>query len=465
MPFPLINRFWAFRTWGLGLCLVLSLALTSGQISAEEKQPENAGTSLKPEKGSLPLDELRAFTEVMQRIKSSYVEPVTDTELLENAIRGMLDNLDPHSAYLEPEDYKNLEQSTSGEFGGLGIEVGSEDGMIKVITPIDDTPAQRAGVKAGDLIIKIDDTPIRGMGLKKSVELMRGKPGEPIKLTIIREGASQPLDITVVRDIIRIESVRHRTLEPGLGYIRVSQFQVDTGKEVVDSIKELAKSQENEQLNGLILDLRNNPGGVLQAAVDVADVFLDDGLIVYTKGRIPNSDMSYSASKATPAGKMPLVVLINGGSASASEIVAGALQDHRRGIVVGTKSFGKGSVQTVLPLSTDNERGLKLTTALYYTPGGRSIQAEGIMPDITVDNASVTRVKEDQGYRESDLKGHLDNADDNKSSNKNSSNTGASESEQPLDVTDYQLNQALNILKSLYLSNQKGSGQSISTLH
>ena len=456
MPFSL-----SFRALSLGLFLALSFASFTGQAQAEDKATPTVESPLKPEKSSLPLDELRAFTEVMQRIKTSYVEPVTDSELLENAIRGMLDNLDPHSAYLEPEDYKNLEQSTSGEFGGLGIEVGSEDGMIKVITPIDDTPAQRAGVKAGDLIIKIDDTPIRGMGLKKSVELMRGKPGEPIKLSIIREGASQPLDITVVRDIIRIESVKHRTLEPGMGYVRVSQFQVDTGKEVADSIRELAKSQDDNKLNGLVLDLRNNPGGVLQAAVDVADTFLDDGLIVYTKGRLSNSDMSYSASKSTPAGNMPLVVLINSGSASASEIVAGALQDHRRGIVIGTKSFGKGSVQTVLPLTTDTERGLKLTTALYFTPGGRSIQAEGIVPDIVVDNASVTRVKDEHGYRESDLKGHLDNADSGKSSKQVSENED-SESGQPLDVTDYQLNQALNILKSLHLSRQKGTGQSIS---
>ncbi len=446
------------RVWTLNLLLTLSLMTLPVYSQAEE----TATDELRPvtHKGTLPLDDLRAFTEVMQRVKSSYVEPVSDKELLENAIRGLLDNLDPHSAYLQPEDYKNLEQSTSGEFGGLGIEVGSEDGLIKVITPIDDTPAQRAGVKAGDLIIKIDDIPIRGMGLKKSVELMRGKPGEPIKLSIMREGASQPLDITVVRDIIRVESVRHKELDPGFGYIRISQFQVDTGKEVVSSIKALNKAQDNDTLNGLILDLRNNPGGVLQAAVDVADAFLEDGLIVYTKGRMPNSDMSYSASKSTPSGDMPLVVLINGGSASASEIVAGALQDHRRGIVVGTKSFGKGSVQTVLPLTTDNERGLKLTTALYYTPSGRSIQAEGIIPDISVDNANVTRVKEDRGYREADLKGHLNNAEEKNGSNSKPAESG--DNKQPLDVSDYQLNQALNILKSLYLSRQKGTGQSIS---
>ncbi|WP_281647237.1 S41 family peptidase [Parendozoicomonas sp. Alg238-R29] len=442
------------------LTAFLALSPLASPVSAEEKsaqaepaaKPEKVAT--KQEKGRLPLDELRAFTEVVQRIKNSYVEPVDDKTLLENAIRGMLDNLDPHSAYLQPDDFKNLEESTSGEFGGLGIEVGSEDGLIKVITPIDDTPAKRAGVQAGDLVIKLDDTPIRGLGLKKSVEMMRGKTGEPIKLTIIREGASQPLEITIVRDIIKVDSVRQRIVEPGFGYVRISQFQIDTGKEVNESLEKLRTEDKDNKLKGLVLDLRNNPGGVLQAAVDVADVFLKDGLIVYTKGRIPNSNMSYSANGKDPSTNIPLVVLINGGSASASEIVAGALQDHRRGIIVGTKSFGKGSVQTVLPLTSDSERGLKLTTALYYTPNGRSIQAEGIMPDINVDNASVTRVKENNGYREADLRGHLDSTTEAKSSKANKSDKKADD--QPLDVSDYQLNQALNILKSLHLSRQAG---------
>ncbi|MTI15015.1 S41 family peptidase [Sansalvadorimonas verongulae] len=447
--------------WSPAAFFALSLTLLplAPPVSAQEQaSPAKAGTpaGASQEKGRLPLDELRAFTEVMQRIKSAYVEPVDDKTLLENAIRGMLDNLDPHSAYLKPEDFQNLEESTSGEFGGLGIEVGSEDGLIKVITPIDDTPAKRAGVQAGDLIIKLDDTPIRGLGLKKSVELMRGKAGEPIKLTIIREGASKPLDIKVVRDIIKVDSVRYRSLESGFGYIRISQFQMDTGKEVNEALEKLRKENEVNGLKGVVLDLRNNPGGVLQAAVDVVDTFLKDGLIVYTKGRIPNSDMSYSANGKDPSTNLPLVVLINDGSASASEIVAGALQDHRRGILVGTKSFGKGSVQTVLPLTTDSERGLKLTTALYYTPSGRSIQAEGIMPDIEVDNASVTRVKENNSYREADLKGHLDNSAKPEMSTKADMEVDEKEDKQPLDVSDYQLNQALNILKSLYLSRQPG---------
>ncbi|CAM3435455.1 S41 family peptidase [Parendozoicomonas haliclonae] len=441
--------------------LVTALAFTfSGSVNASEPKAEPAQKpAVTQEKGRLPLDDLRAFTEVLQRIKSDYVEPIDDKTLLENAIRGMLDNLDPHSAYLQKEDYQSLEESTSGEFGGLGIEVGGEDGLIKVITPIDGTPAQKAGVKAGDLIIKLDDTPIRGLGLKKSVELMRGKTGEPITLTIIREGASKPLEITVVRDIIKVDSVRHKMLDKGLGYIRISQFQVDTGKEVLDAINSMRKE---EQLSGVVLDLRNNPGGVLQAAVDVSDLFLKDGLIVYTKGRIPNSNMSYSATAADPSSGIPLVVLINGGSASASEIVAGALQDHRRAIVIGTKSFGKGSVQTVQGLRSDGERGLKLTTALYYTPSGRSIQAEGIMPDITVADANVTRTKESTGgYREADLKNHLDkNAQMTSESGSEGSNNA--EADAALDASDYQLYQALNILKSLHLSRQPGSGQSIS---
>ena len=447
-------------SWSLTAALALSFTLPLAlPVSADQQgvRASDAGAvtpkQLPPEKGRLPLDELRAFTEVLQRIKSAYVEPVDDKTLLENAIRGMLDNLDPHSAYLQPEDFQNLEESTSGEFGGLGIEVGSEDGLIKVITPIDDTPAKRAGVQAGDLILKLDDTPIRGLGLKKSVEMMRGEAGEPIKLTIIREGASQPLDIKVVRDIIKVDSVKQRILEPGFGYIRISQFQVDTGKEVKDALEKLRKESKDAGLKGVVLDLRNNPGGVLQAAVEVSDVFLKDGLIVYTKGRIPNSDMSYSANGKDPSTNIPLVVLINGGSASASEIVAGALQDHRRGIIVGTKSFGKGSVQTVLPLTTDSERGLKLTTALYYTPSGRSIQAEGIMPDINVDNASVTRVKENNGYREADLKGHLDNETKPDTAKKS---TNKEAEKQPLDVRDYQLNQSLNILKSLHLTRLPG---------
>ena len=431
------------------LALMLPMLLLNQVQAADNKNTGQTAKQASQEKGALPLEDLRAFTDAMQRIKEEYVEPVDDKTLLENAIRGMLGNLDPHSAYLSKEDFKNLEESTSGEFGGLGIEIGSEDGMVKVITPIDDTPAQKAGVKAGDIIIRLDDVPLRGLGLKKSVEMMRGKAGEPIKLTVMRKGASQPLDIVVVRDIIRVKSVKHRTLEPGLGYVRISQFQTDTGREVLQAMDKLAQQQPDKQLNGLVLDLRNNPGGVLQAAVDVSDIFLSQGLIVYTKGRIQSSRMSYSANAKDPSGGIPLVVLVNGGSASASEIVAGALQDHRRGIVIGTRSFGKGSVQTVKQLGRDSERGLKLTTALYYTPNGRSIQAEGIVPDIKVDDASITRVEDNDAYREADLKGHLDNTGKKDSKDKSGNNDPKQAS---LEDSDFQLSQALNILKSLYLA-------------
>lgn len=460
----------ALRTGSLVLALMVSAH--SANLLADEPAPPAQDTAPaatveteQPQatKGKLPLDELRIFTEVMHRIKTAYVEDIDDKTLLDHAIKGMLEGLDPHSTYLEPSDFKNLEESTSGEFGGLGIEVSLEDGLIRVVTPIDDTPAERAGVEAGDLIIKLDDKAVKGMSLKDAIELMRGKPGEAIKLTIIREGGNKPMELTVVRDIIKVLSVRQRVLEPGYGYIRLSQFQMDSGKEVLKAIDKLKDEQGDKPLKGLVLDLRNNPGGVLQAAVEVADAFLSDGLIVYTKGRMGNTDMSYSANPDDPSNGIPLVVLINSGSASASEIVAGALQDHHRAVLLGTRSFGKGSVQTVLPLSTDEERGLKLTTALYYTPNGRSIQAEGIKPDIQVDLAQVTHNRtENSGYREADLQGHLENGNGKKGKPAKGKKADA-KSEKPLDERDYQLSQALNILKGMHISRLKAD-QSDATL-
>ncbi|WP_330217597.1 S41 family peptidase [Endozoicomonas numazuensis] len=414
------------------------------------KPVADAKAAEEEKKGELPLEELRTFTEVMQRIKSAYVEDVDDKTLLDNAIQGMLSGLDPHSAYLKPDDFKELEINTSGKFGGLGIEVGMEDGFIKVIAPIDDTPAQKAGVQAGDLIIKLDDNSVKGMSLMESVDKMRGKPGEPIKLTIVREGSPKPIDLVVKRDIIKVQSVKSKVLEDGYGYIRMSQFQSDSDKEVVEHLNKLKKSQ-NGKLNGLVLDLRNNPGGVLQAAVGVVDAFIKEGLIVYTKGRIPNSHLNFKADEDDPSEGIPLVVLINGGSASASEIVAGALQDHHRAVLVGTESFGKGSVQTVLPLSIDNEKGLKLTTALYYTPNGRSIQAEGIKPDIVVPRAKVTPVESVSGYKEADLQGHLSNG--NKQADKGKQEKGQQKDESSsLAEQDYQLSQALNVLKGMHIN-------------
>jgi len=384
---------------------------------------------------ALPLDELRLFTEVFQRIKSSYVEPVDDARLLEDALRGMIAGLDPHSSYLEPEEFEDLQANTSGEFGGLGIEIGSEDGFIRVITPIDDTPAQRAGIKAGDLITKLDETPVQGMSLNEAVELMRGKPGSKIILTIVRQGEEKPLEIEVVRDVIQVASVKSRMLDEGFAYVRVSQFQVDSGKEVNKHLKRLMKNK----LKGVVLDLRNNPGGVLQAAVDISDTFLSEGLIVYTKGRLAESEQRFSATSDTLVPDLPMVVLINGGSASASEIVAGALQDQERAVIMGVDSFGKGSVQTILPLT--KERALKLTTARYYTPSGRSIQAQGIKPDIEVKDADITLREGGREFlKEKDLSGHLENGAEQKAAKTKQDN---------LAPRDYQLYEALNLLKAL----------------
>ncbi|MBP0047107.1 S41 family peptidase [Marinobacterium sp. AK62] len=394
---------------------------------------------------TLPLTELRMFADVFDRIKQAYVEPVDDRDLLEDAIRGMLTGLDPHSAYLEPEAFESLQIHTSGEFGGLGIEVGLEDGFIKVIAPIDDTPAQRAGVRAGDMIIRLDDTPVQGMDLNEAIDLMRGEVGTPIRLTIMREGRDQPLEIKIVRDVIKVKSVRHELLEPGYGYLRISQFQSHTGEDTVAAIRSLA---EEAPLKGLVLDLRNNPGGVLQAAVAVSDAFLTEGTIVYTEGRLPNSELRFNASSETVAPDTPLVVLINGGSASASEIVAGALQDHERALIMGTDSFGKGSVQTVLPLG--QERAIKLTTARYFTPGGRSIQAQGIKPDLRVDEARLTLLEEEGRVKERDLAGHLENA--------NGESTEQASASEGLLSRDFQLFEALNLLKAMQILQRNPAG-------
>jgi len=366
------------------------------------------GEAESPEAEALPLNELRTFTEIFAKIKSDYVEKVDDKELLENAIRGMLEGLDPHSAYLDEDSYKDLQEGTSGEFGGLGIEVGMENGFVKVISPIDDTPAQKAGIKAGDLIIKLDDRSVKGMSLNDAVDIMRGKPGDPITLTIIRESEEKPLVITVVRDIIKTKSVRFETLEPGFGYLRISSFQSHTVESLRQAIYQL-KEDNSGKLKGIVLDLRNNPGGILTAAVGVSDMFLNKGMIVYTEGRKKDSKLKFNAKPNAKLPDVPLIVLVNAGSASASEIVAGALQDHGRGIIMGEKTFGKGSVQTILPMN--NNAALKLTTARYYTPNGRSIQASGITPDIVIDKVKISKIEEAFGtsVKEADLIGHLDN--------------------------------------------------------
>ena len=401
--------------------------------------------------GTLPLEDLRTFTEVFARIKNDYVEPIEDKALLENAIRGMLSGLDPHSSYLIPDDYQELQAGTSGEFGGLGIEVGMEDGFIKVIAPIDDTPAQRAGVESGDLVIRLDDTPVKGMSLSDAVKVMRGAPGTDIVLTVVREGLDRPIRITITRDVIRVTSVRSRALEPGYGYVRISQFQLRTGESLREAIDTLREDAGDEDLKGLVLDLRNNPGGVLNAAVSVSDAFLTEGIIVYTEGRMDDAKLTFSAKGSDILDGIPLVVLVNAGSASASEIVAGALQDHRRAVIMGEKTFGKGSVQTILPLG--NGSALKLTTARYYTPSGISIQARGIVPDITLDRVRVSQLDVGQGVKEADLARHLES--ENEEEGVEAAKRAQQEEEIPLAQRDFALYEALNLLKGLHILGER----------
>lgn len=368
----------------------------------------------------LPIEELRAFTEVFGRVKSDYVEEVEDKKLITEAINGMLTGLDPHSAYLDQEAFREMQVGTQGEFGGLGIEVGMEDGFVRVVSPIDDSPASRAGVKAGDLIVKLDDTSVKGMTLNDAVKRMRGKPNTQIVLTIVRKGDPKPLVVTLTRAIIKIQSVKSKLLEPGYAYVRVSQFQEHTGETLARAIENMFKENQGP-MKGMVLDLRNDPGGLLNGAVAVSAAFLPkDALVVYTDGRTEDAKMRLNASpehylrgrnkedflKRLPAGArtVPMVVLVNGGSASASEIVAGALQDHDRAVVMGQQTFGKGSVQTILPLG--NNTAIKLTTARYYTPKGRSIQAKGITPDIPLDDGVTDRAA--LKLRESDLTKHLE---------------------------------------------------------
>ncbi|MGO2242716.1 MAG: S41 family peptidase [Halomonas sp.] len=406
---------------------LLSVPLPLFAQSSTSGANQNAGDTL-------PLEEIQTFAEVFERIKRAYVEDVDDRTLLRNAMRGMLSELDPHSAYLDEEEYQSLRESTQGEFGGIGIEVGMEDGQLMVITPIDDTPASRAGLLSRDIIVAIDGMPTANLSLQEAVTLMRGEPESELRMSILRSGEDTPREFILKREIIRSESVKHELLESGYGYLRISQFQSRTAEQARDALAMMAREQP---LEGLVLDLRNNPGGVLQAAVGIADLFLDQGLIVYTEGRLSDTAMSFSASSNTPAGNIPLVVLINGGSASAAEIVAGALQDQRRGIIMGTDSFGKGSVQQIMPLG--NGEGLKLTTALYYTPNGRSIQAQGIEPDVEVVRGRLEVDESRREIREADLDGHL--------SAQQAPRDRQEMAERLLD--DYQLSEALNLLKAL----------------
>jgi carboxyl-terminal processing protease len=424
---------------------------------------------------ALPIEELRSFADVYNAIKQGYVEPVDDKKLITHAISGMLANLDPHSAYLDADSFKDLQVSTQGEFGGLGIEVGMEDGFVKVVAPIEDTPAYRAGLKPGDLIIKLDDTLVKGLTLNDAVKKMRGKPKTQIKLTIARKGETKPFEVTLTREKIKVQSVKSKVLEGGYGYLRVTQFQEETAPDVVKHLEKMVKADKDAKgtgIKGLVLDLRNDPGGLLNGAVGVSAAFLEPKtLVTSTDGRTEDAKRRYTASpedyqrgykddfmKNLPAfaKTTPIVVLVNGGSASASEIVAGALQDHKRAVVMGTQTFGKGSVQTVLPLS--NNAAIKLTTARYFTPSGRSIQAKGITPDIIVEETANGETRE--RVREADLERHLGGDKGTepaapKPATKNGKKGKTDEADEgphaPLEFAsakDYQLTQAVNLLKA-----------------
>jgi carboxyl-terminal processing protease len=402
-----------------------------------------AGTAQEP--ALLPLEDLRTFTRVYDQIRNGYVEDISDSQLLEYAIRGMIAELDPHSTYLNKDAFADLQANTAGEFGGVGLEVSLEQGFVKVVTPIDDSPSAKAGILSGDVVIRLDDKPVKGMDLNKAVNMMRGPKGSQIKITVMREGVDQPIDFDLVRDIIKVQSIRTRLLDDDFFYIRISQFQLNTGTEMLQKLR--LQLEKNPATKGIILDLRNNPGGVLQASVEVADAFLDGGLVVYTQGRLENSNVNYNAEAGDMSNGLPLVVLINDGSASASEIVAGALQDHKRAVLMGTRTFGKGSVQTVIPIS--NDRAIKLTTALYYTPNGRSIQAQGIEPDVNVERLKVADIQPGQSTTEADLAGHLNRKDGVESDSKSRQKNRITSAQLLKD--DNQLHEALNLLKGLHI--------------
>lgn len=462
---------------------IKTLSLTVGSFIAGAlitlQLPAFADKDVKP---GLPIEDLRTFAEVYSAIKQGYVEPVEDKKMISNAISGMLSNLDPHSAYLDADAFKDLQVGTQGEFGGLGIEVGMEDGLVKVVSPIEDTPAYRAGVKAGDLIFKLDETPVKGLSLSDAVKKMRGKPKTSIKLGILRKGETKPLEITLVREVIKVQSVKSKIIEPGYGWVRITQFQETT---IPDLAKHLNNLYKDGELKGLVLDLRNDPGGLLHGAIGVSAAFLPpDVKIVSTDGRTEDAKQEFLARprdylrgtredplRTLPTGvkKVAMVVLVNGGSASASEIVAGALQDHKRAAVVGTQTFGKGSVQSVLPLPGNT--AIKLTTARYYTPEGRSIQAKGITPDIIVEE-SANGAGNTPRIREADLERHLENKRETESqkpvdaktpqkpTTKNGKDAKDSDDEMPARLEyaskeDYQFQQALNILKGLQIMQSK----------
>lgn len=434
----------------------------SSIAALESSSPPAASSDLE-----VPLRDIRRFTTVIAQIKSNYVEPIQDDKLFDNAIRGLLSNLDPHSRYLDPDDLKQLDVEVSGQLAGIGVDLTSdENGDIRVIAPLDDSPAQKAGIKAGDIILKIDNSVVNNMSLMEASKKIQGKKGVPVALELLRPGVRKVIKLNIVRDMVKVNRVKSKLVEGGYGYVRIPRFNEAAATDTLKAVKELKEKAAGGNLNGLILDLRNNTGGLLNSAVDVTNIFLDsDKLkgnkkIVYTKGREAGDKVEINATKKDVTGGIPLVVLINGGSASSSEIVAGALQDHQRAVILGSKSFGKGSVQTILPV--DDKSAISLTTSLYYTPLGRSIQAKGIKPDVRVEDIKVAKSTPDQdgfSYREEDLAGHFDNAQNKKvveGKNKeektqvNALDEKKDEiTEKDLAQTDFQLYSAVNLLKGL----------------
>lgn len=419
---------------------VAGMAYAQAQEASDDKE-RTANRSVEDQTRDT-YRQLNLLGDIFERVRGQYVEEVTDEQLVKNAIDGMLSNLDPHSSYLDEKDFENMRVNTRGEFGGLGIEVGMENGFVKVVSPIDDTPAYRAGMKAGDFITHIDEEPVMGLSLSEAVEKMRGRVGAEILLTVVREGVDEPFDVEIIRDIIKIRSVRNRIEQEDVGYIRITTFNQNTVTNVEDAIEKIKKEVKNPI--GYVLDMRNNPGGLLDQAIAVADAFLDKGEIVSTRGRQENDTKRDNATTGDLTDGKPIIVLINGGSASASEIVAGALQDHRRAIVLGTQSFGKGSVQTVIPIP--GHGAMRLTTARYYTPSGRSIQAEGIEPDIIVEPARIETIEQRKRTTENDLKGALDKKEKKKSDKKDKDEKA--EDDKP---EDYQLSRAIDLLRGMML--------------
>lgn len=440
---------WFRKTSTLGVAAVFGFSVA---IAINALADKDAAQPASAEQSTIPLSELRTFTDVLTRVKADYVDPVSDKTLMDNAIRGMISRMDPHSNYMDKAEFKDLQETTTGKFGGLGLQVGMKDNIITVIAPIDDTPAQRAGIKAGDKIVKINGEFTQGLDLEKSVKLMRGDPGTKITLTIVRDGVDKPFDVTIERAIINVKSVKARMLDPGFGYVRIAQFQSDTTEQLHDALHQLVKDNDNHPLKGLVLDLRNNPGGVLQAAVGVVDTFVNKGLIVYTNGRDADSKMSFKAHEGDMLSGAPIVVLVNGGSASASEIVAGALQDDGRALIAGERTFGKGSVQSIMPLS--NGGALRLTTARYFTPSGRSIQGEGIKPDVEVHQLKIADIEKVFSIKEADLAGHITNPNDPSGKEQKSPKEAPikqmiNTDGKPLVESDYQLYEGLNLLKGM----------------